>query len=129
MGIKEDQVPKLVDAIPLLIKNGARIIKREDNDKFDQFQIECRCTFVDIAIYRKKKVGENEIWIGENEDPITKFIGTTFPIEDLEHLIPIKIYGKQFMAPANPETYLEKRYGKNWKIPDKQQFFWNKKSI
>ena len=33
---------------------------------------------------------------------------------------------KKFMAPKNPEAYLTKLYGKNWKIPDKKQFFWNK---
>ena len=52
--------------------------------------------------------------------------GVTFPINDLQHLIPIKIYGKFFLAPSNPEIYLEKKYGKNWKKPDKKQYYWNK---
>ena len=30
------------------------------------------------------------------------------------------------MARANPEVYLEKVYGKNWRTPDKKQFFWGK---
>ncbi len=33
------------------------------------------------------------------------------------------------MAPANPEIYLEIKFGKNWRTPDKKQFFWNKKNL
>jgi len=126
LGIKEEQVPKLLDAIPLLIKNGGRIIKEVGGDNFNNLLIVCRYILVDITIYRKKKIGEKEMWIGEGEDPATKFVASTFQIKDLENLIPVNFFEKQFMAPANPEIYLEKRYGKNWKIPDKSQFFWNK---
>tara|TARA_Y100000031_G_C7942340_1_gene257671 strand:+ start:105 stop:311 length:207 start_codon:yes stop_codon:yes gene_type:complete len=55
-----------------------------------------------------------------------KFNSITFPVEDLDHLIPVKLYGKKFLSPSNPEVYLEKKYGKNWRSPDKKQFFWNK---
>ena len=48
------------------------------------------------------------------------------PIESLDHLIPIEVYGRKFMAPPNPEVYLKKKYGKNWRIPDIKQFYWNK---
>jgi phosphorylcholine metabolism protein LicD len=50
----------------------------------------------------------------------------TFPVADLEPLIPIKVYGKKFLAPNNSEVYLEKIFGKSWGTPDKKQFFWNK---
>ena len=33
---------------------------------------------------------------------------------------------KKFLSPSNPEIYLEQSFGKNWKIPDKKQFLWNK---
>jgi len=33
------------------------------------------------------------------------------------------------LAPGNPETYLEKKYGKNWKIPEKRQYFFNEKKF
>jgi hypothetical protein len=36
------------------------------------------------------------------------------------------LLASEFLAPANPEIYLEKKYGKNWKIPDKKQFFFRK---
>jgi len=126
LGVKEDQLPQLMDAIPLLIKEGARSIRRRFNNKYVRLQILFPHTIVDIAVFRK----ENEIWIGEPEKHHEqKFEGTTFPTEDLEHLIFIKAYGKQFPAPVNPEIYLEKKYGKNWRIPDKKQFFWNKNKL
>jgi|TARA_B100001964_G_scaffold236287_1_gene297801 phosphorylcholine metabolism protein LicD len=78
-------------------------------------------------------VEDNKVWIGESgkigESSDKKFNGVTFPIADLERLITIKAYGKKFLSPANPEIYLEKVYGKNWKIPDKKQFVWNKKNL
>ena len=68
------------------------------------------------------------MWFAETEKRYAEeFYGVTFPIEDLEHLISIKAYGKKFMSPANPETYLKNTYGINWNKPDKKQFFWKKK--
>ena len=70
------------------------------------------------------------MWVGEiYKDIAEKINGVTFPITDLENLITVKAYGKNFFSPANPEIYLEKIYGKNWKVPDKKQFFWKKKLI
>ena len=55
-GIKEDEFPKLLDAIPLLKKNGAKFIReRFYNNKVASLQIEFPCMLVDISIYRKKK--------------------------------------------------------------------------
>ena len=88
---------------------------------------------IDIAVYRKKKMGKDEMWIGDISKKLQLYPhseqnvdGFTFPIADLEHLIDIKAYGKKFLSPSNPEIYLEKIYGPNWRIPDKKQFFWNK---
>ena len=47
----------------------------------------------------------------------------------MDNLIPIKAYGKEFLAPSNPEIYLELKYGKNWRKSDKKQFFWSKKNL
>ena len=121
LGIKEDQFPKLLNAIPSLIKKGVRSVRKED--KLLLLHIIFRYTLVDIAVFRRK----NGMWIGETDKYYgQKFKGITFSIKDLEHLIPIKLYGKKFLAPANPEIYLEKKYGKNWRIPDKKQFAWKK---
>jgi len=123
LGIKEEQFPELLNAVPLLIKSGVISIRRRSNNKFERLQILFPYTLVDVAVFNK----ENEMWIGEPEKHYDqKLNGATFPIEDLEHLMSIKAYGKQFLAPTNPEIYLEKKYGKNWRVPDKKQFIWNK---
>ena len=142
LGIKEDQLPKLLDAIPLLIKKGARYIRTQPYNKLERLQILFPCMLVDIGIYRKQNEGGKVMWMnfgGETENDyllhsknpkqhlsqnknLTK---NRFAIS-LNHLMPIEVYGKKFMAPPNPEIYLEKKYGKNWKIPDKKQFYWNK---
>ena len=130
LGIKEEQLTRLLEAIPLLIKNNARnikFIKKKSNGKLAKLQILFRCSLIDIEIYRKVNMGTDEMWLGETEGrPDQKFNGSLFPIADLEHLMSIKAYGRIFLSPANPEIYLEKRYGENWKIHDKKQFFWNK---
>jgi len=127
-GIKEEELQKLLDAFPLLIKSGVKTIKKEVNNKIEKVQILFPCILVDIAVYRKRNVGKNEMWVGEiYKDIAEKINGVTFPITDLENLITVKAYGKNFFSPANPEIYLEKIYGKNWKVPDKKQFFLKKK--
>ena len=135
LGIKEDQFPNLLDAIPLLIKNGARFIRVQPHNKPERLQILFPCMLFDIAVYRKKKVGEKEMWGNVNE---TKWIEKTeeasgqkfddliFPMNNLTS---IKVYGKEFLAPSDPEIYLELKYGKNWRKPDKKQFFWSKKNL
>ena len=139
LGIREEHLQKLLDALPLLIKSGARFIRKEmsnhnyssddiANNKIEKVQVLFPCILVDISVYRKKNVGANEIWIDEIYEHIEKKInGFTCPADDLKNLITIKICGKEFLSPANPEIYLEKVYGKNWRIPDKKQFSWIKK--
>jgi hypothetical protein len=135
LGIKEDKFPKLLDAIPLLKKNGAKFVRERFNkNKLERLQIEFPGMLVDIGIYRKKNVEGKEMWGNEDETKWIektergsgqKFDSLTFP---MDNLIPIKIYGREFLAPPNPEIYLEKKFGKNWRIPDKKQFYWNKKN-
>ena len=134
-GIKEDKFPKLLDAIPLLKKNGAKFARERFNkNKLERLQIAFPGMLVDIGIYRKKNVEGKEMWGNEDETKWIektergsgqKFDSLTFP---MDNLIPIKIYGREFLAPPNPEIYLEKKFGKNWRIPDKKQFYWNKKN-
>ena len=134
LGIKEDQLLKLLKAIPLLIKNGARFIRKRPYGKLERLQILFPCMLVDIGIYRKKNVEGKEMWEnlgGETENqhfPQNKGLKKKRFVISLDYLIPIKAYGKEFLAPCNPEIYLEKKFGKNWRIPDKKQFYWNKKN-
>ncbi len=135
LGIKEDKFPKLLDAIPLLKKNGAKFARERFNkNKLERLQIEFPGMLVDIGIYRKKNVEGKEMWGNEDETKWIektergsgqKFDSLAFP---MDNLIPIKVYGREFLAPPNPEIYLEKKFGKNWRIPDKKQFYWNKKN-
>ena len=130
LGIKEDQLGQLLEAIPLLIESGARFIRKRPNaDKVERLQILYPCLLVDVGIYRKKNVKGKELWIANTERYGTwssvdqKYDGFLFA---LDPLIPIKVYGRKFLAPSNPEIYLGKKYGKDWKIPDKKQFFFRK---
>ncbi len=121
LGIKEDQFQKLLNAIPLLIKKGARSIRKDD--KLSVLQIIYKYTLVDINVFKKK----NQMWIGECDKYYGEnFKGITFSIKDLECLTTIKLYGKEFLSPTNPQIYLEKKYGKEWRVPDKKQFIWKK---
>ncbi len=128
LGIKEEQLPKLLNAIPILIKNGARFVRKYPNKKPKRVQIMFPCMLVDIGICRKKKLvkkvnGVNE-YIEDCEDRSNRKIKFSFP---LGNLITIKAYGRKFFAPSKPEVYLKKLYGKNWRIPNKKQFSWNNK--
>ena len=123
-GVKEEQLPKLLESIPLFIKNGARFVRKRSSSKLIKLQILFHCMLVDVGIFRKKKVGKKEMWFNEDEkehDSKSKYIYLS-----LDRLLLIKAYGREFMAPANSEIYLEKKFGKNWKIPDKKQFYWRK---
>jgi len=132
LGIREDHFSKLHNAIPLLIKNGVKNIKSHP-DKSKRLHIIFPCVLIDIAVYKKKMIGQNKLWIGEEDDYKSNYNGFTLPINDLENLIIVKAYGKKFLSPANPEIYLEKVYGKDWKVPklrsktNKKYFFWYKK--
>jgi len=137
LGIKEDQLQKLLDEIPLIIKKAAISHIRSHGEisvkKLKRLQLLFQNLIIDIEVFRK----EDEMWKGETQKPYLfekeiydqNFNGSDFPISDLENLIHIKAYGKKFMAPNNPEVYLEKVYGKNWRTPNKKQFFWNKRKF
>jgi phosphorylcholine metabolism protein LicD len=142
LGIKEEQLQKLLDSFPLLLKAGAstiRIVKSKGkvDNKIKKVQILFPCTLMDIAIYRKKKIENEEMWVGgfypleltDSRNVKEQTEGIAFKASDLDNLITIKAYGKEFLAPANSSIYLEKIFGKNWKIPDKKQFFWNENKL
>ena len=140
IGITEKELPKLLKLLPLIsVILKPQVIRRQPNEKFERLQFLFGPLHFDIGIYKKKLIDKKEFWLNDqdinylnrddNEKEQTKNIKgkiNTFLKKDLENLIPIKLYGKCFLAPSNSELYLEQKYGKNWKIPNRKQFFWKK---
>lgn len=132
LGIKEDQLSNLLSAIPLLIENGAILIRRRPYDKVERLQIFFPWMLVDVGIYRKVIVKGKEMWGnfgGETENqhfPQNQNLSTERFTISLDYLKSINVYGMKFLSPPNPEIYLERKYGKNWRTPDKKQFLWRK---
>ena len=62
------------------------------------------------------------MWAG---DPDSKKL-IKFSKTNLTKFNTVKLYGKEFLSPEKPMNYLTKKYGKNWRIPDKKQYFWKK---
>ena len=134
LGIKENEFTKLLDALPLLIKSGAVGVRaNSENQNQQRLQILYPFLLIDVVVYKKEKVEKEYLWIGEKDDKKSKYLGFEFPEADLENLVRVKAYGQEFLSPANPEIYLEKVYGKNWKVPkfnssmNKKNFFQYKK--
>ena len=125
LGIKEHQISRLLDAIPLLIKHGATHIITKPQQKAEKLQVILGGTRIDVEFFRKGKLQGAEMWLGETDEKNSD--SNSIPIYDLENLVPVKLYGKIFMSPSNSEMYLNRKFGKNWRIPDKKQFFWKKK--
>ena len=126
LGIKESEVQSLLDATPLLIKAGAKNVKEGKTDNMiDYIDITFPLMLINVAVYRKTRVNNQEVWLGELDKKIApNYNGVAIAKNDLEHLSTVEAYGKVFLSPSNSESYLEKVYGKNWKIPDKKQFFY-----
>ena len=53
LGIREDQFPKLLNAIPVLVKNGVQTVKKNP-DKTKRLQILFHFVLIDIPVYKKK---------------------------------------------------------------------------
>jgi hypothetical protein len=128
LGIKEYELQKLIDLIPQIKKKGVDMIREwSPNGKCERLQFFFPAKHVDVGVWRKEFINNKEVWIGETEKIYNeKFNGITFPAEDLDKFTPLKLYGKQFLAPSNPENYLEIKYGKKWTTPDKKQFLFEK---
>ena len=139
IGILEKDCPKLLKVIPLLEKKFSAVsIRSEPYDKFERLQLRFNLLIFDIGIYKKKVINEEEFWVN-NQDQNYDYLAADkkmknnslkkiniFHKKDLEHLFQVKLYGKPFLAPSNPESYLKQKYGENWKIPNRKQFYWRK---
>ena len=115
-----------------MIENGAILIRRRPYDKVERLQIFFPWMLVDVGIYRKVIVKGKEMWGnfgGETENqhfPQNQNLSTERFTISLDYLKSINVYGMKFLSPPNPEIYLERKYGKNWRTPDKKQFLWRK---
>ena len=97
----------MLDATPLLIKAGAKSIKKEQaNNIIEKIHITFPLFLIDIAIYRKKIINNQEVWYGEPENKTdTNYNGVAFPQNDLDHLITVKAYGKVFLSPFDKTLF------------------------
>ena len=136
-GITEDDYEILKNNLYLTIQNGVKNIniKTKDKDRkydtsmdennIDRIQFNMSDRIVDISIFKKIKIKNNFMWLGEVEKNYGyKFNGLLFEINDLKKLKSGKLYGKNFLIPNNAKKYLKKRYGHNWSKPDNKQFKW-----
>jgi len=131
IGITESEYLRLMKLISS-IKNDFKpqIIRKTLNEKL---QFIFAPLLFDITIYKKKIINKRVYWVNGKDfkynyiNPSAKtkkFV--IFTRNDLEKFINVKLYGKKFLAPSNINLYLKKKYGKNWKKPNKKQFVWKK---
>ena len=133
----EDEFNKLLKSKDLLIKKGAVSIKGIPSHKIEKLQIVMDKILVDVLAFRKQEINGVKTWIcDEDKLAVYNTSGEKFklshftsksmslPLNDLENLCHIKLYGKSFLAPANPALYLEKKFGKTWVKINKEQFVW-----
>ena len=68
-GIKEEQLQKLINAFPILTNNriknirGIKISREKGANEIKKIQIMFGCGLIDIAVFRKKIIKENKVWI------------------------------------------------------------------
>ena len=123
IGIKSNDEKKLKNSLYKITKKGGMRIKHITlKDKSRKYQIIFKSILMDISIIEKLKHKNKISWIGDSDDKKT----IKFSYKSLQKLISTKLYGKSFLSPSDPEVYLEKKYGNNWRVPDKKQFFWKK---
>ncbi len=136
-GITEDDYKILKNNLYLITQNEVKNINIKSKDKvskydkgtdkksIDRIQFNMSDRIVDISIFKKVKIKNNFMWLGEVEKNYGyKFNGLLFEINDLKKLKSGKLYGKKFLIPNNAKKYLKKRYGHNWSKPDNKQFKW-----
>ncbi len=127
LSIKADKFLKNLENINK--KGISRIDKFYDDENFlSRFQILVFGEIIDISIFRPCIIDNKNLWKGEyNENNHKNKKYTFIDYESLINLEKTKLYGSEYLCPSNPEMYLEEKFGRDWKIPDKKQFMWKKK--
>ena len=123
VGIKDYDEKKLKNCIKqTVLKECSKVNFLKYEDKSKKIQITFKSLLIDIAIFKKRKIGNKLMWAGDSKNKkLIKFSKT-----NLTKFNTVKLYGKEFLSPEKPMDYLTKKYGKNWRIPDKKQYFWKK---
>jgi len=137
LGILDAEYQKLKIYLPLLIKNGVKNINVKHQEKkkeyysnltkfkIDRIQFNFLNRLIDVSIFKKVKIDNKIMWLGEVEKNYgNDHNGILLEYDDLKKLKLGKLYGKNFLIPNNSHEYLKKKYGKNWRVPDKKQFVW-----
>ena len=95
-------------------------------NKIYKLQLISKYILIDINFFINKKSKKyNNIRLNPYEvDKKKKQI--KFIKNNIDNLKTTKLYGYEFNSPLNPQIYLKKKFGKNWKVPDKKQFLWKK---
>ena len=123
LGIKEKDEVKIRKNFQKFIKNGASLIRNvKEKDGRKKIQIVLNAVFIDLHIFKKKKIRKKIYWVGDSG----KKKHVTLNAEQLDHFKKVNLYDLLFLAPSNPKKYLKTKYGPDWVKPDKKQFFWKK---
>ena len=130
LGILGTKVDLFLKDLNKINKKGISRIDKfyDDENSLTRVQILLLGEIIDIAIFKLCKNSNKNLWKGEykeNNKKNEKYIYINY--ENLTDLEKCELYGFEYLCPSKPEIYLENKYGKDWKIPDKKQFIWNKK--
>ena len=131
IGIIESESFKLTKLISSMKKDfKPQIIRKTSNEKL---QFIFAPLLFDITIYKKKKINKKVFWVNKKDfeynyinPSVKKKKIVIFTENDLKKLVNVKLYVKNFLAPSNINLYLKKKYGKNWRKPNKKQFVWKR---
>lgn len=131
IGITDIESLKLMKLISAIKKDfKPQIIRKTLNEKL---QFIFAPLLFDVSIYKKKKINRKVYWVNgkdfkynyiNSDAKRKKFV--IFTENNFKKLVNVKLYGKNFLAPSNINLYLKKKYGKNWKKPNRKQFVWKK---
>ena len=130
LGILSTKLDLFINDLNKIDKKGiSRIDKFYDDENFlSKVQVLLFGEIIDISIFRPCNLENRRLWKGEyreNQKNDKKYI--FIENQYLTSLSKCKLYNYNYLAPSDPEKYLENKYGDKWKVPNKKQFVWNKK--
>jgi len=110
IGIFEKEKANLIESIPSLLDAGFTLIRTKFPDDLVTFMREDE--YIDIGIFTKEKHALKEYYT---------YQGNLIDLHFLDTLEEIEFLGEKFYVPSSTELFLEKNYGKDWRIPCKDE--------